>query len=84
MSTARLMSDEQQREDQHDALDQRQVAVDHRVDRHVAEALVGEQPLDDDGAADQEGELHADQRQRRQGGVLQRLAQDDLRLAKSP
>ena len=80
MSTARLISDEQQREDQHDALDQRQVAVDHRVDRHVAEALIGEQPLDDHRAADQEGELHADQRQRRQRGVRQRLAQDHLRL----
>ena len=51
---------EEQREDQHDALDQRQVAIDDGVDRHVAEALVGKQPLDDDRAADEEGELHPD------------------------
>ena len=61
-------------EHQHEALDQRQVAVDHRLDRHVADARIGEDALDDHGAAEQEGELHAGQRQRRADGVAQRLA----------
>ena len=39
---------------EHQPLDQRQVAIDHGVDRHVADALVGEDALDQHRAADQE------------------------------
>ena len=69
--------DEESAENEHQPLDQRQVAVDHRVDRHVADAGIGEDALDDDRAADQEGELHAGQRQRRRDCVAQRLLQDE-------
>ncbi len=75
---------EDHREEEHDALDQRQVAVDDGVDGHVAETLVGEEPLDDDGAADQEGELHADSVSVGRSGVGQRLAQDHAASRSSP
>ena len=52
-------------EHQHQALDQRQIAIDDGVDRHIADARIGEDALDDHRAADQEGELHAGQRERR-------------------
>ena len=62
---AHVDQDEQRAEHQRQALDQRQVAIDDRVDRHIADAGIGEDALDDHRAADQEGELHAGQRQRR-------------------
>ncbi len=68
-------------EEDHDSLDQRQIAVDDGIDGHVAKPLIREQPFDDDGAADQERELHPDQRQRRQDGIGQRLARDDVVFA---
>src|SRR6516225_8521733 len=52
---------EERAEDEHQPLDQRLVAVDHRVDRHIADAGISEDALDDHRAADQEGELHAGQ-----------------------
>ena len=69
--------DEQRAEHQRQSLNQRQVAIDDGVDRHVADAGIGEDALDDDSAADQEGELHARQRQRRRDRVAQRLLQDE-------
>ena len=84
MSTARLISTKSTREDQDDALDQRQVAIDDRVDRHVAEAFIGEQrstmtvpPIRKVNCTPISVSVGS-------SGVLQRLAQDDLRLAKSP
>ena len=71
-------------EHQHQALDQRQVAVDHRIDRHVADAGIGEDALDDHRAADQERELDAGQRERRADRVAQRLLQDEPQLADMP
>ena len=71
-------------EHQHQPLDQRQVAIDHRVDRHVADARIGEDALDDHRAADQEGELHAGQRQRRPDRVAQRLLQHEAQFATCP
>src|SRR5690606_12243587 len=70
--------DEDAGEGQHDALDKRQVTVDDRVDGHIAQALVCKEALDDDGAPDQKGELHAYQGKGGQGGVAQGFAQDDL------
>src|SRR5262245_13098577 len=56
-----INGDEEERKDEDDALDERQIAVDHGIDRHIAETFVGEQPFDDHGPADQESELHAGQ-----------------------
>ena len=58
-------ADENHREQKHDALDQRQVTADHRVDRQIAEAFIREQPFDDNGAADEKSELDAGQGERR-------------------
>ena len=47
---------------QDEALDQRKIAVDDRVDREIADAGIGEDALDQHRAAEQKGELHAGQR----------------------
>src|SRR6516225_1974211 len=46
--------DEDDGEGDHQPLDEGQVAVDHGVDRHVADALIGEDALDQDGPTDEE------------------------------
>ena len=75
-----LIDDEDDGENQHEPLDQRQIAIDHGLDRHVADAGIGEDALDNDRAADQEGELHAGQRERRADRVAQRLLQNEPQL----
>ena len=59
-----------------DALYQRQIAVVHGVDGHVAKTLTGKPLRDNHYAADQEGERDADQSQGRQDGVGQGFAPD--------
>jgi hypothetical protein len=64
----------------HQALDQREIAIDDGIDRQIADAGIGEDALDDHGAADQEGELNAGERQRRADRVAQRLLQHQAKL----
>src|SRR5579883_1170839 len=53
--------DEEHGEGEDEPLDERQVAVDDGADRHIADAGIAEDALDQHGAADDEGELHAAQ-----------------------
>src|ERR1700733_1361321 len=75
--------DEDQSEQQDQTLDQREIAVDDRVDGEIADARIGEDALNDHRAADQEGELHAGERQRRADRVAQRLLQHQAQFAKA-
>ena len=70
---------EERGEGQYQALDQRKVAVDHRVDRHVADALIGKNALDQHGAAEQQRHLDATERNGRDQCIGKHLAQQDLR-----
>src|SRR5260221_4601839 len=66
---------------QRDALDERQIVVAHRVDHQAADAGIGVDHLDEEGAAEHEAGLDADQAERRQRGVLQRVAPQDAAAA---
>src|SRR5437899_7030657 len=58
---------------QRDSLDQRQVVVAHRVDHQAANPGIGIDDFDEKSAAEHEAGLDADQAERRQRGVLQRM-----------
>ncbi len=75
--------DEHQPESQYQPLDQGQVAIDDRIDGHIAEPGVGEgeYALDDHRAAQQEGELNAGQGESGQNGVTQGFPPDQRELA---
>lgn len=61
----------------HESLNERQIAIDHGLDRHVSNAGISENALDNNSAADEEGELDASERERWADRVAQRLLQDD-------
>ena len=63
--------DEDRGDQQHEALDQREVAARRRIDEQLADAVEVEHLLGDDEAADQEGELEADHGDDRQQRVAQ-------------
>ena len=69
------------RRDEHDALDQRVVALVHGLDRQPAEAGDAEDRLRDDRTGDERAELEADQRRDRDQAVAERVPADDLPLA---
>src|SRR5215470_18945412 len=64
----------------HQRLDQRVVAMGHRLYEQQSEAVQIEHLLGHDQAADQEGELERDDGQHRQHGVLERVARQDQAL----
>ena len=68
---------------QPDGLDQRQIGVAHGVDHQIAHAGIRIDHLDQKRAAEQDAELHAGERQRRQRRVLQRVAEQDLPLGQA-
>src|SRR5260370_20098243 len=70
--------DEEHGKGQDQALDQGKVAIDHRVDRHVANAFIGENALDQHGTAEQERDLDAAERNGRDQRVGKYLAQQYL------
>src|ERR1700722_3239561 len=67
--------DEEDGEGQDQPLDQRKIAVDHRVDRHVADPLIGEDAFHQHGAAKQQCDLNAAERDRWNERVGKHLAQ---------
>src|SRR5690606_30076084 len=75
---SQIHQDEDAGKRQDDTLYQWKVAVDDGVDRHIAQAFVGEQALDYDGTTYQKRKLHADERKCRQGRITKRLAEDHL------
>ena len=68
----------------HEGLDQRVVAVGHRLHEEQPEPVQVEHLLGDHEAADEEGELERDHRQHRQHRVLERVARQDERLRRAP
>src|SRR6516162_856449 len=70
--------DEEDREGEDQALDEREVAIDHRADGEIADPGIAEDPLDEHGAAEEEGELHAREGHRRDKRVAQGLADEDV------
>ena len=68
-------------EDQREALNDIVVAAEQRVDHQQAQPGHGIDGLDDDGAADQEGDHDAEQVERRQHRIGQDSAPEDLPLA---
>ena len=70
-------------EQQHDALDDRIVAAQDRIDGQPAEARDGEHALGHHRAADQERDADADDGHDRHRGVLQRMQEQDRRLAEA-
>ena len=83
MSASRFSSDVRRRRDQHDALHDRVVAVEHRVDDQLAEAGDGEHLLGQHGARQQRAELQRAQRDDRRQRVAQRVLQDHDALAQA-
>src|SRR6266852_5706884 len=75
---AEIERDEENGEGQDQALDQREIAIDHRVDRHVADPLIGEDALDQHGAAKQQRDLDAAERNGWDQRIGKHLAQQDL------
>src|SRR5262245_30180977 len=63
-----------------DGLDQRKVSIAHRVDHEVAQARIRIDYLDQQGAAEQESKLDAGESNGRQGGVFERVAEQDAAL----
>src|SRR5689334_20650881 len=61
-------------EEDGEPLDDREVPGGHRVDEQAAQSGYGEDVLDDDGAADQEGEVDAEHHDERQQRVRQDVA----------
>src|SRR5215469_5134002 len=68
-------------EDEHDALDDRDVAVADRLQQLMADAGHGEDLLDDHRRADQGREIEADDREQSDEGIAQRVAGEDVPLA---
>ena len=79
MSVSRLMSDDQHREQQRDALHHRVVPVGHRVDQQRAEAGQREHVLHQHGPADQVGQVDAEHRDDREHGVAEHVPAQHLR-----
>ena len=72
------------REHQDDALDDRIVAAQDRIDGQPADAGDREHRLGDDDAADQQRDADADDRHDRHRGVLQRVADQHLVVRRDP
>ena len=66
-------ADDQPRQDDDERLHQGNIAIVRRLDGQAAHARVGEDGFDHDRATEQEPGLEPDERQRREGGVLQRM-----------
>ena len=58
-----------------DALDEREVALQHGVDGEQAEPGIVEDVLDDEHAAEQAADLDAEQVEQRHRGVAQRMGE---------
>src|SRR4030095_14222074 len=61
----------------HDALDQREVALEDALEEQTADAGPGEDDLDDDGGVDHHHHVDAGQREDRDQRVLERADRDD-------
>ena len=75
--------DHRQREDEGDTLDDGEVAVADRGEHQAAEAVELEHPLDDHRRADEEGDVDAQQRERRDDGVAGDVDQQHAVLAEA-
>ena len=73
----KIDEDEGHGNQQHETLDEREVAAGGRVDEELADAVDVEDLLGDDEAADQEGELEADDGDDRQHGIAHGVAARD-------
>ena len=72
------------RREQHDALHDRVVAIEHRVDDQLAEAGYREHLLGKDRAGKQRAEFQRAQRDDRNQGVAQRVLEARRRVRRAP
>src|SRR6059058_2181277 len=75
--------DEDERDEHHERLRERVVAVGHRLDEEEAESVEVEHLLGDDEAAHEERELEGDHGEHRQHRVLERVPRQDQLVPQS-
>src|SRR3984957_17878292 len=80
----KIEGDEENSKGQDQSLDQGEIAVDHRVDRHIADPLIGEDAFDQHRSPQQQRDLDAAECDRRNQRVREPLPQQDRRTRKSP
>ena len=76
-SASMVSADVDHRQHQHDRLHHREVVLADALPGEEADAVQGEDLLDHDRAAQHEAELHGGDRHHRDGGVAQRVLQQD-------
>src|ERR1700677_932754 len=79
----KIERDEEDGKGEDQSLSQREIALDHRVARHIANPLIGEDALDQNRSAQQQRDLDTAERHRRNQRVREHLPQQYRRPGKS-